>query len=72
MAVIANIRVGQARVTPDKPSHVEGIRSGNNRGGRYADPGYQGNDKWNARRSTTINPKHRQPIDPRSPVLPPA
>ncbi|HVB65947.1 MAG TPA: hypothetical protein VNE17_14550 [Nitrolancea sp.] len=72
MRVIANIRVGDARVRPDLPSHQGGILGGNNRGGKREDPGYLGNNKWSARRSTSINPENRQPIDPRSPSLPPA
>ncbi len=57
---------------PDAPSHVDGIREGNSVGHLREDPGYQGDGKWSARRSTSINPNNRQPIDPRMPVLPPA
>ncbi len=72
MPSFGSIRVGRALVSIDDPSHVDGIREGNGSGHLQQDPGYQGNGKWTARRSTSINPHNRQPIDPRMPVLPPA
>ena len=72
MPVFGNIRVGRPLVMPDTPSHVEGISEGNSVGHLRDDPGYAGDGKWSSRRSTSINPGNRQPIDPRMPVLPPA
>jgi hypothetical protein len=58
-----------------KPSHVRGVREGNHAkhlerdgGIRLVGTGAVGS----ARRSTGINPSHRDPIDPRSPKLSPA
>jgi hypothetical protein len=66
---ISNVTVGKADVSIDKPTHVKGVPGGNDprrvrKDGRIA--------KANARRSTSINPERRDPIDPRMPNLPPA
>jgi hypothetical protein len=72
MKVIANIRVGKPDVDPETPSHVKGVRSGN-AGGKQPGIVTAGDGaRGNARRSTGINAKHRDPIDPRMPKLSPA
>lgn len=68
---IANIRVGKTKVRPDLPSHVPGVRQGNEPGSYARTPGLLEGGKVTARRSTGINPQARNPIDPRSPNLPP-
>jgi hypothetical protein len=72
MENISNIRVGKPQISPSKPSHIRGVHEGNE-GGR--DPGMHRTDGMlmgSARRSTGINAKSRNPIDPRSPKLSPA
>lgn len=72
MPTIANIRVGKAQVDPAVDAHVDGIREGNEPGGMQKEPGHVSGGKWNARRSTGINPSARNPIDQRMPTLTPA
>jgi hypothetical protein len=73
--VVANVVVGKADVDPTDPSHVAGVREGNQRGSVVRTPGLRramGGLRGTARRSTGINPKHRNPIDPRMPNLSPS
>ncbi|HET7752963.1 MAG TPA: hypothetical protein VFK85_03555 [Anaeromyxobacteraceae bacterium] len=79
--IFANLRVGKPDTKPSAPSHVRGIRGGNQVGaadqvGFYSTgpaPRRGVSDiKATAARSTGINPRARNPIDPRSPNLPPA
>jgi hypothetical protein len=64
------IIIGRGDVDPSAPSHVPGVHEGNWHGG-----GNQGRQTPLAisklHRSTGINPKNREPIDPRSPKLGP-
>jgi hypothetical protein len=73
---IANVRVGKPDVDPAAPSHMPGIREGNRPGGRRRNRGMIPIDGWSARgtaaRSTGINARARNPIDPRSPNLSPS
>lgn len=81
--IIHNIRVGKPDVAPDTPSHVRGVREGNQLGSLESEPGFRveterqsGADrrsmiKATARRSTGIRPDAMNPIDPESPNLPP-
>ncbi|RAY15708.1 hypothetical protein DPM19_07960 [Actinomadura craniellae] len=69
---MARIRVGRPDVRPDAPSHVRGIREGNEPGGYEKTPGLRPDGTATARRSTGINPGARDPIDPSMPNLPPA
>ena len=79
---MADIKVGKADVKMDAPSHVRGVRQGNESGGiENNDPGFfstgergagRPSAKSTARRSTGINPEARNPIDPNSPNLSPA
>ncbi len=71
MSVFANLRIGKPQATPSEPSHVKGIREGNEPGSYRQEPGMLPNGRVTARRSTGINPDRRNPIDPRSPNLPP-
>ena len=69
---MASIRVGKPDTTPDKPAHVAGIKSGNSKGNYEKQPGHQKDGQVTAERSTGVNAKARNPIDPRMPNLPPA
>jgi hypothetical protein len=65
------IKLGKPDVTPDKPSHTDGVHSGNATG-RYEDQvGHLPNGKSTAARSTGINPHKRDPIIPGMPNLSP-
>ena len=70
------IRVGKPDTKMDAPSHVKGVRQGNAPGGTEKDPGLEETGEYTARsyarKSTGINAKSRNPIDPNSPNLPPA
>jgi hypothetical protein len=55
----------------DLPSHVKGIKQGNSRGNYERQAGWTPDGKQTAESATGINPKARQPIDPRMPNLPP-
>jgi hypothetical protein len=70
------IIVGKPDVKPSAPSHTRGVREGNNRRLIMREPGIKPNGKLTAhatpRRSTGINAKAHQPIDPRMPILTPA
>jgi hypothetical protein len=76
--VIANVRVGKPDVDPGKPSHVKGVRQGNSRGHTRRQKGFKTTGPkgqevtGRASRSTGINPKDREPIDPRMPNLSPS
>ncbi len=70
------IRVGKPDTKMDAPSHVRGVGQGNQTSGTKKDPGLEKTGehtaKSYARKSTGINAKSRNPIDPNSPNLPPA
>ena len=71
---IANVTVGAALTHPAAPSHTVGIKEGNRV--REQVRGLVPIDALTARgtaeRSTGINARRRNPIDPRSPNLSPA
>lgn len=56
---------------PDMPAHVPGIKQGNSRGNYEKMPGHKPDGTSSAARSTGVNPKDREPIDPRMPNLSP-
>lgn len=66
------LRVGRADVAVTDPSHVAGIKQGNALGAYDKQKGHLSNGKSTAERSTGINAKQRNPIDPRAPNLSPA
>ena len=55
----------------DISAHTPGIRQGNARGNYGKQPGHRPDGTSTAERSTGINPKAREPIDPRMPNLSP-
>jgi hypothetical protein len=68
---MATIRVGRPDVRPDTPAHVKGNPEGNAPGNFEKQPGHHPDGTVDARRSTGINPRSRDPIAPVMPNLPP-
>ena len=64
---MGNLRVGEADVEPDRPSHTPGVNYGNEPGGIEGDPGIYYTGENEAGRPQ----EQRNPIDPNSPTLPP-
>ncbi|MBV9193330.1 MAG: hypothetical protein JO168_04235 [Solirubrobacterales bacterium] len=64
-------RLGKPQVSPDMPSHVRGINQGNAKGAYEKMKGHNPDGTSTAERSTGINPKAHQPIDPSMPNLSP-
>lgn len=67
-----NIKLGKAEVTPDLPAHTPGIMQGNSKGSYEKMVGHEPDGTSTAARSTGINPKAHEPIDPSMPNLSPA
>jgi hypothetical protein len=67
---MAEIRVGNPDVRPDTPAHTPGIKQGN-KGPNESQAGHNRDGTSTAERSTGINPKMRNPIDPSMPNLSP-
>ena len=67
-----NIMLGKAEVSPDLPAHVKGINQGNAKGAYEKMKGHNPDGTSTAERSTGVNPKAHQPIDPSMPNLSPA
>lgn len=63
--------MARQHTTPDAPSHTPGTHRGEEWMRHSKEPGRE-NRTPNARSSTGINAKNREPIDPRMPHLPPA
>ncbi len=75
--LVANVRVGKAKTKPTAPAHTAGVKRGNARGNSEKEAGIKTapdrlSARATARRSTSINPEARNPIDPRMPNLPPS
>jgi hypothetical protein len=77
--IVDNLRVGKPQVDPAASAHQRGIRQGNKRGSFAREAGIQATGgprtataRGSAKRSTGINPRAREPIDPSSPKLSPA
>ena len=66
-----NLRTGKPMVEPNKPSHVTGIEEGNAKGNYDKMPGHLPDGRSTAARSTGINPKQHEAIDPSMPKLSP-
>jgi hypothetical protein len=63
--------VGKPLVKPDGPAHIRGVKQGNE-GSYESQIGHNTDGTSTAARSTGINAKARDPIDPRMPNLSPA
>jgi hypothetical protein len=68
---MAEMKTGDADVKQADPSHVKGVKSGNSTGNYERQAGHLADGKRTAESSTGVNPKARNPIDPRMPNLPP-
>jgi hypothetical protein len=66
------MKVGKADKPTDAPTHVQGIKQGNSTGNYEKQSGHYPDGRASAAKSTGINSKRREPIDPRMPNLPPA
>jgi hypothetical protein len=69
---MTNLKVGKPDVAPDAPAHTPGIKQGNAKGNYERQPGHKPDGRVTAERSTGINAKAENAIDPRMPNLPPA
>ena len=69
---MAAIRLGKAQVTSDLPAHTPGIKQGNAKGSYEKMVGHNPDGTSTAERSTGVNAKHANPIDPSMPNLSPA
>jgi hypothetical protein len=56
----------------DDPTHVKGIKEGNSKGNYEKNVGHKPDGTSTAERSTGVNAKGAEPIDPRMPNLSPA
>ena len=56
----------------DDPAHTPGVKQGNAKGNYERQGGHQPDGRSTAERSTGIDIKGREPIDPRMPNLSPA
>jgi len=68
---MGNIRVGKPDVTPDYPSHVKGVRQGNQKGAYRKQIGHHKDGTADSRRSTGIRPKEHNAILTIMPNIPP-
>lgn len=64
--------MGKKTVKPDATAHQKGVHQGNAKGNYEKQGGHFPDGRSNAARSTGIDPKGREPIDPRMPNLSPA
>lgn len=69
---VANLKVGRPDVRPDDPSHTRGIKEGNSLKNYGRQVGFLPDGTATAARSTGINPRRRDVIDPRMPSLSPS
>ena len=63
--------LGKHGPKPDISAHTPGIKQGNSKGNYERQPGHLPDGRSTAERSTGINAKAREPIDPRMPNLSP-
>ena len=65
------LKTGKPDVSPDLPSHTEGVPQGNATGNYEKMAGHKPDGKRTAASSTGVAPEAHEPIDPRMPNLPP-
>ena len=65
------LKVGKPDVSPDAPAHTPGTPQGNAKGNYEKMAGHNRDGTSTSERSTGVNPKFQQPIDPRMPNLSP-
>jgi hypothetical protein len=68
---MANVKQGKGAVRPDMPAHVKGINQGNAKGNYEKAPGHNPDGTSTSERSTGVNAKAHNPIDPSMPNLSP-
>jgi hypothetical protein len=68
---MASIRLGRKQAKTDKPTHVAGTTQGNKPGNYDKMDGHLPDGRSTAVRSTGVNAKSEEPIDPRMPNLSP-
>jgi hypothetical protein len=68
----ANLKTGTPDVKPDAPSHTPGINEGNAPGAYLRQHGHLPDGRSTAERSTGVDVKAHEPIDPQMPNLSPA
>lgn len=66
-----NLKTGKPDVDPNLPSHVNGIMQGNSTGNYEKQTGHHKDGTSTAKRSTGVNSRAQEPIDPRMPNLSP-
>lgn len=71
LARILGVDVGAGGVPPDISAHTPGIQQGNAKGSYEKMVGHNPDGTSTAERSTGVNAKAHQPIDPRMPNLSP-
>jgi len=64
--------MGKGTVKPDLAAHQKGVNQGNATGNYEKQAGHFPDGRSGAARSTGIDAKNREPIDPRMPNLSPA
>jgi hypothetical protein len=69
---MAQLTAGKADVAPDLPAHTPGIKQGNARGNYDKMAGHRSDGTSTAARSTGVNARSVEPIDPSMPNLSPA
>ncbi|MEA2227943.1 MAG: hypothetical protein QOF04_1573 [Solirubrobacteraceae bacterium] len=69
---MAKLRLGKSDVDTAAPTHVAGVRQGNEKGAYERMAGHHPDGRSSASRSTGINAQGAEPIDPRMPNLSPA
>jgi hypothetical protein len=65
------VKTGKPDVATDTPAHTPGIRMGNEPGAYEKQPGHLPDGRSSAERSSGVNVKGRETIDPRMPHLTP-
>jgi hypothetical protein len=68
---MAKVKTGPGPA-PDLPAHTPGVNSGNARGNYDKQDGHRPDGRSTAARSTGVDTKNREPIDPSMPNLSPA
>lgn len=69
---MAGIKTGGGVPKMDAPAHTPGVNQGNATGNYEKQPGHKPDGRSTAERSTGVNAKAREPIDPSMPNLSPA
>lgn len=66
-----DVSTGKADVSADLPSHTKGVNQGNATGNYEKQVGHNPDGTSTAERSTGVDPKSKNPIDPSMPNISP-